>query len=148
MILEKGDMWSIFEKTDFFFFTANSFLNIRNELVMGRGMALEVKKKFPKVPSGFRGQIEHLGYYGLAIALIGLPSTSIGAFQVKYHFKNKAELALIHQSTGKLERYASIEFPECRFDLNFPGIGYGGLKYKDVLPIIQKLPDNVHVWTR
>jgi hypothetical protein len=32
--------------------------------------------------------------------------------------------------------------------LNYPGIGCGGLQKSRVRPIIEELPDTVHVWTR
>jgi len=40
----------------------------------------------------------------------------------------------------------AIAHPDCRIDLNFPGIGNGRLSPDQVLPLIKQLPDNVHVW--
>lgn len=33
-----------------------------------------------------------------------------------------------------------------KIHLNFPGIGNGGLKRSNVLPLLERLPDNVKVW--
>ena len=45
MIQKIGDMWSIFNITDYFIFTGNSYIKINGAVVMGRGLALDVKKR-------------------------------------------------------------------------------------------------------
>jgi len=52
---------------------------------------------------------------------------------------------LIQRSAEKLTVWASAH-PDCRIDLNFPGIGNGRLSPAQVLPVVGQLPDNVHVW--
>ena len=65
---------------------------------------------------------------------------------VKSHWKEPARLDIIEQSC-KVLSYFLAKYPEIsRVDLNFPGIGNGKLKREDVLPLIEQLPDNVHVW--
>ena len=49
MILEHGDMWSVFGKTDLFCITTNSFIRRDGQLVMGRGIALAAKKRVPHI---------------------------------------------------------------------------------------------------
>jgi len=137
MILEKGDMWSEWGESSLWLFTGNSYINKADELVMGCGLALAVKEQFPELPLRLGRKIPHLGIYGTV--RVG----NIGAFQVKRHFGDKAELSLIGYSCIELMR----DIDECeRVDLNFPGIGAGGLKREQVLPIISELPDCVHVW--
>lgn len=53
MILEKGNMWDCFGKVDLFLVTTNPIVNAKGELVMGRGIALEAKKRFPELPKDF-----------------------------------------------------------------------------------------------
>ena len=52
---------------------------------------------------------------------------------------------LIKISTSMLGELANV-YTNTRFDLNFPGIGNGHLSKDEILPIISKLPDNVHIW--
>ena len=144
MVLEHGDMWSVFGETDLFCITTNSFIRKDGQLVMGRGIALAVKKRVPNIAKMLGDRINHLRDYGLVI-LKRRPLQSLAAFQVKRYFKDVASLELIKMSAKQLASLAD-EYPNARFDLNFPGIGAGSLKREEVLPIIERLPDNVHVW--
>lgn len=152
MILETGDMWSVWGKTDLWVFTGNSYITKKNELVMGRGLALEVKKHFPDLP-GQLGWV--LGHYGSIYGVLGMKIYAdrsrqrqmVNVFQVKQHFRDRAELALIGYSVIKLKQFIQLHDLE-RVDMNFPGIGCGRLPREQVLPIIRELPDVVHVWER
>jgi len=151
MILEKGDMWSVFGKTDLWLFTGNSYVNKRKELVMGRGLAAQVKEKYPRLPYHIGISIlaqywpgGHLGIYGLDIHHFNhnFLQSEFGVFQVKRHFKEKASLSLIGYSCIELWKlinnpsYSGTFLPKDlqRIDMNFPGIGYGGLLRRRVLP--------------
>ena len=159
MILETGDMWSVFGKGDLWLFTGNSYITKKDELVMGCGLALEVKTRYPDVPGllveaihqpRFRDGFEigmAWSIYGLAVIPFEPANGRVGVFQVKHHFRDKALLSLIGHSVLKLIEAIRIRELE-RVDLNFPGIGYGGLYRAHVLPIISELPDSVHIWER
>jgi len=145
---ERGNMWRSFSCTDAFCITTNSYIRNDGELVMGAGIALQAKKIFDDLPLALGQKIErkcgHLGIYGT------FPSNrkeidKIVAFQVKTHFKNKADLELIQKSAEQLSKIAT-KYPDKRYDLNFPGIGNGGLNQDEVMPIVNQLPDNVHIW--
>ncbi len=140
MKLEKGDMWSIFDLKEYFLVTTNSYIRTDGALVMGRGIAKQLADKIPSIPWSFGEKIEHLSNYGIRA------TGHIAAFQVKRHFRDDAELDLIAASTYDLHRWAKT-LPKRRFDLNFPGIGNGHLNYDEVLPLLEDLPDNVHIWT-
>lgn len=153
MILEKGNMWDVFIESDLWLFTGNSYINQNGELVMGRGLALEVKNRFPALPKELGGYIcdmndGHLGCYGLIPWLMLEYSGMIGVFQVKRHFRDNARLSLIGHSCVKLMSYLNRNNNMKPVDLNFPGIGYGRLDREQVLPIISELPDIVHVWEK
>ena len=150
MILEHGNMWDVFGKTDLFIITTNSFIKANRSLVMGRGIALEARTKIPNIDFKFGNKIAetcgHLGKYGLIIVKQhDSQSQSVGAFQVKRHFQDKADGNLIAISTLMLKQLAD-KYTNYRFDINFPAIGFGKLKVGEVMPIISSLPDNVHVW--
>ena len=125
--------------------TTNSFLTSEKNLVMGRGAALDLKIKVPGIDLKFGELIhafcKHLGKYGLIF------HDRYGAFQVKYRFNDKARTDLIRFSTAALTGAANNNSKEI-FNINYPGIGNGGLKENDVRPILETLPKNVHVWKK
>jgi hypothetical protein len=145
MILERGNMWSVFGKTGLFLITTNPIITKAGKLVMGRGIARQMRDNFPgsdvelanlvrAFPSAYVMNMYHEPTFG---------KQSVGFFMVKHHWNDPAQNPVIMQSTARLMEIApSWE----RIDLNFPGIGNGKLKREDVLPIIEQLPDNVHVW--
>ena len=153
MILEKGDMWDVWGKTDFFCITTNSYIKANGQLAMGKGIALEANVRFPNLAKSAGTQlilddVNHLGYYGATYVDINTyndVSVGIMLFQTKYHFNDTSSLTLIKKSLNSLFWWL-VEYPDSRFDLNFPGIGYGGLNRETVLPYLKLLPDNVHIW--
>jgi hypothetical protein len=145
MKIIKGDLWD--NKAAITFVTGNSFLTKDGRLVMGRGAAKEALDKFPSIDSVFGQMIKyrqaHLGKYGILIDGVGKTmeaSRYLGIFQVKYHFKDKADLSLIKYSAEELYKIL-VWFPSVA--INFPGIGFGQRTMEEVLPIISFLPDNV-----
>ena len=137
-------MWDIFPTTDYFIFTGNSTIKRDGSLVMGRGIAREVRDKWPgidlEIGQALQGHIHTDGFYGLVLG------KKIGVFQVKKYFGHSAEPKLIEASAILLQIEAEKN-PEKKYAMNFPGIGNGHLKYNDVLPLLQNIPDNVDIWT-
>lgn len=131
--------------------TTNSFVKKDGSLVMGRGIAKQVKEMFPGIDADFgfaissRGKSE--GFYG---TLSHILHPKIRAFQVKYHWAAPAEYTLIRKACEFMmmdkDTDEALENKQMVYFLNFPGIGNGRLKREAVLPLIEKLPDSVHVW--
>lgn len=148
MKLEFGNMWDVFGETDLFCFTANSIVKRNGRLVMGCGMAKQVADRYPNLSIYFGAQVAGTcgvgGTFGLIIAKLR-PRPSVAAFQTKWDWRVKSSLKLIEFSVEQLTSLAN-RFPNARFDLNTPGIGYGKLSVEDVLPVLKRLPDNVHIW--
>jgi len=124
--------------------TTNSFLSKDKRLVMGRGAAWTLLTRVPDIDSIFGRMIldtcGHLGTYGL------LMYGKYGAAQVKYHFRNKANIDLIAFSMAFLADEAKTN--RYIYNINYPGIGSGGLSKEEVKPLLDNLPDNVYVWER
>ena len=142
MILEKGNMWDAFGK-GIFMITTNPSRRKDGAVVMGRGIALEAKTIFPKLPYDFGWLLECKG--NCFIDEIGkYNGTPIWYFMVKDHWKNDANLSIIVSSLDSLKELSSTT--NVRVDLNFPGIGNGKLPREAVLYLLEDLPDNVHIW--
>ncbi len=123
--------------------TGNSYITKEHKVVMGRGAALEVRDNFPSIDLIFANNITHLTDYSLIMNL----GWRIGLFQVKYHFRDAADLGLIQNSTKALAEVARA-FPQTTFDMNYPGIGNGKLQNKEsiIQSMLEALPNNVHVF--
>lgn len=141
MRVMKGDMFSA-EHYGVTIVTTNAVVRGDGALVMGRGAARRMATLYPWVPYAAGALVENYGnFYGVIL----LPS-NLGIFQVKRHWKNPAEMELIIESSLVLKDLANA-LPKHMFNLNFPGIGNGGLNRKRVLGEIESiLPDNVFVW--
>jgi len=149
-ILEKGNMWNIWNNTDLFLITTNSFIKRSGDLVMGRGIALEAKNRYPSFPFLAGKNIKHGEIYGLKLFYKEkedhtLTRSKIGLFQVKRYWYDKADLNIIDISIKKLIEWMNYN-PVNRIDLNYPGIGNGKLDQEEVHEVIKFLSDKVHVW--
>ena len=126
--------------------TTNAMIRKDNHLVMGRGIAQQVRDSFPGIAEDLGTSISllegKLPKYGLLRSKL---YPSMIAFQVKYHWHDEADLELIKYSTTMLTNGANKNTNRVYF-LNFPGIGNGKLSREDVLPIIEQLPNNVTIW--
>ena len=145
---ETGDMWSAYDQAGLFLITTNSTITRNGRLVMGRGIARQARDRFHGLAAALGQQIQQqcgsLGTYGLLISP-RWPSAKLGAFQVKYHFGETADLVLIQQSAAALHQWA-IAHPDVAVHLNTPGIGNGRLLRTAVLPLVASLPSNITIW--
>lgn len=152
MNIKYGNIFS--SQDDYVFVTTNSFVKKDGRLVMGRGAAFQLAELRPDIPKLFGEAVlslcGHLGKYGIIWELqpYGAFSPTYGAFQVKYNWSDKADLDLIKFSTELLSNYLDGILKGYTVSLNCPGIGAGGLDYKDVYPIIKELPDSVTIYRK
>ncbi|MBW3636714.1 MAG: hypothetical protein KY445_09675 [Armatimonadetes bacterium] len=142
-----GDIWDELGKADLILIPTNSTLSPRGELVMGAGVAKQAKEHFPMAPYWFGRKINARRDYGIVTYPESWKWFSfwLGAFQTKYNWRNPSPLELIERSTKKLDAKASL-FD--RIAMPMPGTGLGGLTESDVLPILEKLPDNVFIYKK
>ncbi len=144
MILERGNMWSVFGNTDLFLVTTNPIIRKDGAVVMGRGIALEMKTKYPQFPYDFAQALTW--NLGNSFGTVGIyDNQQCGYFMTKNHWKDHSLPKVIRKSVDELCYFIS-DHDGISVDLNFPGIGNGKLKREDVLPLLQRLPDNVHIW--
>jgi O-acetyl-ADP-ribose deacetylase (regulator of RNase III) len=105
--------------------------------VMGKGLALEVKKRFPVVYLKYRRACERGTLDIGKLQLVKTPATWILNFPTKRHWRFPSKLADIEAglkkfaSTYKRRGITSVAFPPL-------GCGAGGLKWEDVKPVMEK----------
>lgn len=148
-IFETGDMLTKIDDPDaLIVFTANSTIRRNGALVMGRGIARDVRDRFPGIDAKF-GQLVQMQQFkdNWGLLILDYHGHRIGAFQVKTRFNEAASPSLIKSAAVKLSAWANAN-PSIVVHLNYPGIGYGMLPEDVVRPLIADLPSNVHVWKR
>lgn len=133
-----GDLWSEIGNAKLLLVTTNAFINIRREVVMGRGAALEAKTRYPEMPTELAKLIKHGELYGcLPLPWLETDSkTFLGAFQVKQFWFHEAELGIISLSCTALAKLMRSPL----FDsvaMNYPGIGNGKLPESEVYPVLE-----------
>ena len=149
MIRKKGDLVEHLDDYTHVCITANAFVKNNGELVMGRGFAKTATQLWPQVAreAGSRIRGGNMGVkFPYHLLLVEHDGIGIWLFQVKHHWREEASLELIAESAKRLGDYAA-RHSEQLFALPYPGIGNGRLAMHKVAPLIQDLPDNVHVWT-
>ena len=168
MKLKYGNLMESMTQYDCTFVTTNAAVKNNGELVMGRGFAKSIATQHPEVPRAAgraikkqqnmvadvekRYGIQHVNYlsYGIIPDVYierheDYYTKSIGLFQVKYHWSQPADIDLVKKSVKQLADYARI-FEYMDYAVNYPAIGNGRLAKQLIEPIINTLPDNVHVW--
>jgi len=136
MLEVRGNIWTY--PADYICITTNGDINKRGEAVMGRGVAYQAAKKHEWMAQYVAYSIKHYGNVVNRIAGIYF------LFPVKHHWHEQASLDLIRESTRQLKLYAEME-PDKIFVLPKPGCGNGQLQWHQVKPIVETLPDNIHV---
>ena len=135
-----GDIWTFAEWPHvFLLITTNGTIKGDGAAVMGRGVALQAKDRYPRIEFSL----------GAAIVAKRNRVSSIGgnliAFPVKHNWWERADLELIKRSTEELKDIASVQL-NAIFILPRPGCNNGKRDWEtEVKPIVSILPDNVWV---
>ena len=131
-----GDIWEYSAKNKcIVVIPVNGFVKNNGMAVMGRGLAREASKKFPKLPVALGYHIKH---YGNDVHYF--EDFNIISFPVKYNWWENADIELIRRSSRQLKFLNSDNlFAEHNKLICMPhvGCGNGKLLWKDVKPIIE-----------
>jgi len=145
----QGDIWDFYKKGHWIAIPTNGSVKSNGEAVMGRGVALQAKLKFPELPEKVgRGLSTYLNYYGKDH--YNRPQyyqpIRIATFPVKYSWQDKASLDLIEYSCNVLVN----NFQMFGKPLYLPrvGCGNGGLSWEAVKPILERCLDDDFVVVR
>lgn len=131
-----GDLWDV--KVDFIGIPTNGSITAQFRAVMGRGVALQAKKRFP----GIEFQLGYaLKQGGNHLHWLG---PGLFSFPVKHNWWERADLELIARSARELKALAE-RMPNHTFAIPLVGTGNGKRKAEEVWPFLVLLPDNVFI---
>jgi len=131
VIIGKGNLWDFWPEY-VVAITTNGVLNKKGELVMGKGVALQCKQRFPEIPAILGSMVEYGGnnvYYA---------GHNIMSFPTKHDWRNKSDIELIRRSAVHLQYLKMIY--KWRIAMTKPGCGNGGLDWGivEVKPVNRK----------
>lgn len=147
-----GDMFKKYKvRNSLFVITTNSYVRKDGCLVMGRGAALQLKNEYPEVAEKagryivrFKEEYKHSDYLFFTLKDKGRPF--LGFLQVKRHFKDEAHIQLICDSIGHMNQFVETAPWIKEVNMNYPGIGFGGLEKKKVKPALKILGKRFNIW--
>ncbi len=134
-----GDIWDFHEKGHWIVITTNGNLNTKGEAVMGKGIALQAKQRYPDLPWELGKQIREIGN-----SLHCDGSKGLLFFPTKYDWWEKSDLKLIETSTQEMVDFFDNTISEYLTPVYLvrPGCSNGQLNWKDVKPILEKYLDD------
>ncbi len=136
----RADLWTV--EADLRVISTNPIVNARGQAVMGRGCALQAKRRVPGLEYRFARMLERHG--NRVMRLAALPDGShLASFPVKTHWKEEAKPALIERSARQL--VAIVDKFALRYERVFlprPGCGNGRLSWEEVRPVLAEILDD------
>lgn len=147
MILKKGNLYTAENYATYHHigFTANSVVMDDGCLVMGGGNAKVVRDTFGGIDTRLAEQVKTFTATGEDFLLIFDNETKIFALQTKRHWRDPSPLDLVECSLVMLENEASLNKDQL-FAVPMPAVGLGGVSRETILPMVEYLPDNIHIW--
>ncbi len=155
MLEAYGDIWREQHKYDAIVVTTNGFVKKNGEAVMGRGIALGAKTKYPDLPKYLGGILKQYGNIPWIFSIDQWNGEEayedvIFTLPVKPEFgpngepgwRARADINLIKRSVKKLVAMVDDLGYMKKVLMPRPGCGNGGLKWEDVKPIIEPLLDD------
>jgi hypothetical protein len=128
----KGDIWDFHKVGNPIVITTNCNVDSKGNAIMGRGIALEAKQKFPELPKMLGkyitrfddGNAHDVGYFR---------ELNIFTFPTKYNWRWKSDMNLIMMSAAHLALLVEREKIK-RVYMVKPGCSNGQLRWEDVEP--------------
>lgn len=146
----KGNIWDYHDKGHWIIITTNGTIKANGEAVMGRGVALQAKRRYPSLPQDLGKAIIFRGS-----KLWSWPEFRLMTFPTKNDWRNKSDLSLIETSCKELVHWLNsirdffanelrikLEDGKAKIYMVRPGCGNGGLDWKDVKPVLEKYLDD------
>lgn len=133
----------VLSKADAVCFTANGIVRNNGALVMGAGVAKAFKDRFSGLDFAAGAAVRANGNICQVICLEEAFNNilSIVAFPTKHYWREPSDLKLIEKSAQELMALAK-ENGWKKVALPKPGCRNGGLLWKNVKPVLEKILDN------
>jgi hypothetical protein len=126
-----GDIWELAEYMKaYVIIPTNGFVKNNGECVMGRGLALQATRRFPRIAKMIGGKIKRHGNH-----VFIFDHEKIITFPVKHNWWEPAHLSLIERSAIELRM---IERKGEFILIPHVGCGNGKRSWDDVKPILEK----------
>lgn len=138
----RGNIWDYCDKGNWIVITTNGNVKANGKAVMGKGIALEAVQRFPELPLFLGGLLKDFGN-----RVHRLDQWHIITFPTKYNWWEKSSLKLIETSAQELQTYTGFGsgLSSQTIYMVRPGVGNGGLDWKDVKPTLEKYLDDRYV---
>lgn len=135
-----GDLWD--QEADAICLTTNGFVKNCGRAVMGAGVALQAKQRWPEIDLKLGSHIKDKGNMVGVVYWYREPKfTYIVSFPVKNNWFENADLKLIEKSCKELVALADM----CQWKkiiVPKPGCANGKLQWKEVKPLCEKYFDD------
>ena len=137
MLEEFGDFWTI--QGDARCITTNGALRANGDAIMGKGVALQAKQRYPRIEFTLGRLIQK---YGNHLFYIG---HGLISFPTKHDWRDhESDIGLIKRSAIELVSLFKGDVPiknksNRRILLTRPGCGSGNLEWTEVRPILQTI---------
>ena len=132
-----GDLWEI--SCDLRVITTNGDTNRMGAAVMGRGCALEAKRRITGIEYHFAKLLKRWGNRVMRLTRVR-KGADLASFPVKHHWHDEADPELIRRSAEQLVAFAD-KFGYENVVLPRPGCGNGRLRWEEVRPILEQVLD-------
>lgn len=133
MIEATGNIWTV--EADATCVTTNGIVKRNGEAVMGAGIALQAKNRYPNLPMQLA---KRLLLFGNHVFIITQPDgRNIATFPTKHDWKLDSSLTLIENSCEELVELVNKR-GWSKVVLTRPGCANGKLSWSDVKPILEK----------
>ena len=129
-----GNIWEFHKQGKWIVITTNGSVDSRGEAVMGAGLALQAKQKYPMLPSALGQAIKALG----RTSVVHISSEGLILFPTKDDWWEDSSLGLIEQGLKELTALSDliINHPTPIY-LPRLGCGNGNLKWEYVKTVME-----------
>lgn len=156
MLEVKGDFWEEVEKQKptHIVCTCNGVLNLKNELIMGKGIAKQFRDRYKGLAKEaadrlleVHGESYHHSRddYGIVAGLEPRDGVSILLLQTKRHWRDESPKELVIDScmwmNAGINMISIAQGLECKIVMTRPGCGNGGLDWDDFKEDLDFLDD-------
>lgn len=130
MLEEFGDFWTI--QGDARCITTNGALRVSGYAIMGKGISLQAKQRYPKIEITLGRLIQRYGNHTFKLG------NGLISFPTKWHWREDSDLELIKRSAQELVFLLKDDSAK-RILLTRPGCGNGNLNWSEVKSCINNI---------